>query len=80
MALLLALVLLGLVLVDDDLLALDLREDLALDAGAGDHGRADFGLVATDHEYLVTLPRIARMTVALPNEDQVALLMSMIHI
>ena len=46
-------VLLALVLVDDDLFALDLSDHLALDLGAGQSGSADFhALVRAQHQHV----------------------------
>ena len=66
MALLFALVLLGLVLIDDDLLALHLSQNLAFDLRALNHGRADLGLVrVADEQNLVESNRFIRLSVEL---------------
>ena len=75
MALLFALVLLGLVLIDDDLAALHLSENLALDLRAFHDGRADLGLIRiADEQNLVESNRFIRLSVELLYEDNVALL------
>ena len=62
MALLLALIGLGLVLVDDDLLGKSLLLDFACDGSTFDVGRADFGLlIPTDEEDFVDGDFAARL-------------------
>ena len=75
MTLLFALVLLGLVLIDDDLLALDLAEDLALHLCARHRGSADLGLITiADEQHLIKSNRLVCLRVDLLDEDHVALL------
>ena len=75
MALLFALILLGLVLIDDDLTALHLSQDLAFDLRALHDGRADLSLVTVaDEQHLIKSNRFIRLRVELLYEDNVALL------
>ena len=75
MALLFALVLLGLVLIDDDLLGLHLRQNLALDLCTLDHGGTDLGLaIVADEQNLIESNRFVCLRVDLLYENNVALL------
>ena len=74
MTLLPALVLLGLVLVDDDLGALDLAEDFALNLRALNHGRADHHTVVLAQHQNFEVHRVALLGVELLDIDHVVLL------
>ena len=73
MALLTAIVLLGLVLVDDDLLAADLADDLALDLDALDNRRADLHVAVIAHEQNVKRNRGVNLSIDFLDVDHVAL-------
>ena len=73
MALLTAIVLLGLVLEDDDLLAADLADDLALDLCALDDRGADPDVTVVAHEQDVERNRGVDLRIDLLDVDHVAL-------
>ena len=75
MTLLFALVLLGLILIDDDLLRLHLSENLAFDLCALNYGRADLSrFTIANEQNLFKSNRFVCLCVDLFYEDNVALL------
>ena len=72
MALTQAVALLGLVLEDDDLLALAVLDDGSIDGSAFHHGSAELGLVTQDSQNLVELDLVACLVVQLLDEQDIA--------